>query len=97
MSSYFDFSEALSALKDGKRVARAGWNGKNMWLSVSNLNTAVVPADRFWSPHNREYAENNGGEAQVPPCITIKNAKGQVQMGWNPSQEDLFAKDWQVI
>lgn len=27
-----DFGEAIRALKDGKRVARAGWNGKGMWL-----------------------------------------------------------------
>ena len=26
------FSDALQALKDGKRVARRGWNGKGMWL-----------------------------------------------------------------
>lgn len=26
------FSDALRALKDGKKVARRGWNGKGMWL-----------------------------------------------------------------
>lgn len=25
---------AVGALKDGKRVARAGWNGKNMYLEL---------------------------------------------------------------
>ena len=29
-----DFGMALSALKDGKYVTRAGWNGKNMWLGL---------------------------------------------------------------
>lgn len=91
------FSDALFLLKQGFRVARTGWNAANQWLSVSNLNTADVPFDRFWSPHNREYAEQNGGSAQVPPCITIKNAQGQVQMGWSPSQGDLFARDWIVV
>ena len=91
------FSDALAALKFGYRVQRAGWNGKDMWLSVSNLNTATVEADKFWSPHNSEYAKNNGGSAEVPPCITMKNAKGQIQMGWLPSQEDCFASDWFVF
>lgn len=28
------FEQALSALKCGQRVARAGWNGKGMWLNM---------------------------------------------------------------
>jgi len=92
-----DFSDALRALKFGYRVQRSGWNGKDMWLSVSNLNTATVPADKFWSPHNSQYAAENGGSAEVPPCITMKNAKGQIQMGWAPSPEDMFCSDWFVF
>lgn len=30
------------------------------------------------------------------PYIYIKGAKGQV-LPWTPSQEDLFAEDWEVI
>ena len=29
-----DFGVALMYLKDGKKVARAGWNGKGMWLNL---------------------------------------------------------------
>lgn len=29
-----NFGGALQALKDGERVARAGWNGKGMWLKL---------------------------------------------------------------
>ena len=29
-----DFSWALRLLKAGKKVARAGWNGKGMWLNL---------------------------------------------------------------
>ncbi len=28
------FGDALKALKDGKRVTRLGWNGKNMFLEI---------------------------------------------------------------
>ena len=31
------FGAALEALKSGRRIARSGWNGKDMWL-------ALVPA-----------------------------------------------------
>lgn len=30
----FDFGTAIAALKVGQRVARAGWNGKGMWLEL---------------------------------------------------------------
>jgi hypothetical protein len=29
-----DIGEAVNALQDGERVARAGWNGKNMYLEL---------------------------------------------------------------
>jgi hypothetical protein len=28
------FGWAIEKLKEGERVARAGWNGKNMWLEL---------------------------------------------------------------
>jgi hypothetical protein len=29
-----NFGEALDALKRGRKVTRAGWNGKGMWLAL---------------------------------------------------------------
>jgi hypothetical protein len=29
-----DFGEAIRALKQGRRVARKGWNGKGMWIEL---------------------------------------------------------------
>lgn len=29
-----NFGQAIEALKNGRRVARAGWNGKGMWLEL---------------------------------------------------------------
>ena len=29
-----DFGKALEALKNGKKVAREGWNGKGMWINL---------------------------------------------------------------
>ena len=31
-----DFGDALNALRSGQRVARSGWNGKNMWLALQS-------------------------------------------------------------
>lgn len=29
-----NFGEAIEKLKSGSKVAREGWNGKNMWLNL---------------------------------------------------------------
>lgn len=29
-----NFGDAISALKEGSRVCRSGWNGKGMWLEL---------------------------------------------------------------
>lgn len=39
-----NFGQAIAALKAGQKVARAGWNGKNMWLGlqVPDANTKMT-------------------------------------------------------
>ena len=92
-----DFGDAIRALEDGKRVARSGWNGKGMWLSLSCGETREIEADKFWSPHNRDHAISQGGKAKVLPSITMKTATGEILMGWLASQTDMLAKDWQIV
>lgn len=29
-----NFGDAIQSLKDGYKVARSGWNGKDMWLAL---------------------------------------------------------------
>ncbi|WP_123058883.1 Thoeris anti-defense Tad2 family protein, partial [Brevibacillus reuszeri] len=29
-----NFGQAIEALKQGKKAARSGWNGKGMWLTL---------------------------------------------------------------
>lgn len=92
------FGLAIEALKAGERVARSGWNGKGMWLSLSGaLSGHLVAAENFWSPHNAEFARDNGGKALVQPCITMKTAANEIQMGWLASQSDMLAEDWNII
>lgn len=102
-TSAMSFGDAIVMLEAGKKVARAGWNGKGMWLSLScspNLHPAAsrqVPAIMFWSENNASYARDQGGYAEVLPCFTMKTATGEILMGWLASQTDMLAKDWQVV
>lgn len=91
------FGAAIAALKSGYRVCRSGWNGKGMWLALSCDGGRETKAEHFWNPHNRAYAESNGGTATVLPCITMRTATGEILMGWLASQTDMLANDWQIV
>lgn len=95
------FGLAIEALKAGHKVARRGWNGKGMWLSLSCDGEREIPAENFWSPHNAQFARDNGGTAIVLPSITMKttNAQGRVAilMGWLASQTDMLSEDWEIV
>jgi hypothetical protein len=93
-----DFGDAIRALKSGHRVARKGWNGKGMWLSLTGaIGGICVKAENFWSAHNADFANSRGGEAKVLPAITMKNANDEIVMGWLASQEDMLAEDWLIL
>ena len=94
------FGLALEALKKGMKVARAGWNGKDMWLSLSGVGATVrnVPAHSFWSGNNADYAKAQPDRhARVLPCITMKTADGCILMGWLASQTDMLSEDWVIV
>jgi len=83
----FDFSYALSLLKDGRPVARKGWNGKGMFIYM-------VPAASYEAmTPGMKLVFGEGKKVPYGAYIAIKNAQGTVNM-WNPSQADLFAEDW---
>lgn len=92
----FNFGIALAHLKEGRRVAREGWNGKGMWLALSP-GVEHLPADKFWAAPNHEFAIDNGGSATVRPCITMKTANNEIIMGWCASQSDMLESDWMVV
>lgn len=95
-----DFGDAIRALKAGQRVARSGWNGKGMWLSLSGApaEERYIGHHQFWSEHNAAFAaQQPGGEAVVLPCITMKTADNKILMGWLASQTDMLSEDWEIV
>ena len=93
------FSTALDALKAGHRVARSGWNWKDMWLSLSGpLEGTRVPAGKIWSQHCADFANSQpDGVVTVLPTINMKTADGKILMGWLASQTDLLSDDWVIL
>lgn len=95
MSGYMDFSDALRAAKQGSRVSHLGLVGE--WISTTCTESKEVPADGFWSVHNRKHAEDNGGSAIVLPALTLKTKEGHIMMGWLPNAIDLFTTKWYIV
>ena len=94
------FGTAIEAMKRGNKVARAGWNGKNMWIALSGSTTEPrnIAFENFWSKNASEWARTeNGGGAEVLPCIIMKTADNKILMGWLASQSDMLAEDWVII
>lgn len=92
------FGLALEALKKGLKVARVGWNGKGMWLSLSCGESREVYCEGFWSMNNYEFARTKpGGMATVLPSITMKTADDKILMGWLASQTDMLSEDWVIV
>lgn len=87
-----DFGQALSALKDGRRVSRAGWNGNGMWLALVPGSTITVAADR---PLGSAAPELVGQAAEYRAHIDLKTVDGEI-VPWVASQTDLLAEDWAV-
>ncbi len=85
-----EFETALSALKQGKRVARSGWNGKGMFLYLVNGSTFKVNRP----PLLGIYPE--GTEIKYLPHIDMKTADGSC-VPWLASQTDLLAEDWVIL
>lgn len=83
-----NFGEALLLLKEGKKVARNGWNGTGMFLYH-------VPANLY--PAQTEAAKRTFGD-MVPygEYIAMKTAQGNV-VPWLASQTDMLSGDWYEV
>lgn len=82
-----DFGVALMNLKEGRRVARKGWNGKGQYLELATDISYTSAAGQII---NCEHA------AIGNKAIAFVGTSG-VQMGWLASQADMLAEDWIIL
>ena len=91
------FGEAIELAKQGKAVARMGWNGKGMWIGYSP-GSPQVPSMQLWGTANRDYAENRPDRmVTILPYLTMRTATGDLLIGWLASQSDMLAADWTEV
>ena len=95
------FGHAIVALKEGKKVARAGWNGKRMFLYYVPANSYPAQTDAakaYWANKQPPLSENEVSPILVPygAYIAMKTAQENV-VPWLASQTDVLADDWQIV
>jgi hypothetical protein len=86
------FGLAVEALKRGEKVARAGWNGKGMFLYY-------VPANSYPAQRNTLQTMVGVFENDMVPYaayIAMKTAQDNV-VPWLASQTDVLANDWMIV
>ena len=82
LTANLNFGGAIEALKQGKRVARSGWNGKGMWLLMQ------VPDAHSKMTLPYIFIEYPAGHAAYPNGSRVP---------WLASQTDMLSDDWQVL
>lgn len=81
------FGEAINLVKEGKKIQRSGWNGKNQYvelatcISYKNADGVIVNCEH---------------DAIGNVALAFVGTSG-VQMGWLASQADMLAEDWQTV
>jgi len=83
----FGIGKAVNLMRHGSRVARAGWNGRDMFLFL-------VPGSTFEvnrAPLLGIYPEGTGVNYQAH--VDMKTVDGTI-VPWLCSQTDLLAEDW---
>ena len=79
------FSHALEAVKQGKKIARNGWNGKNMWVRFMPRTELPLNVPLTHPLLVIEYPEGH------PACLD-----GSC-IPWLASQTDMLSEDWFIV
>lgn len=82
-----NFGHAIELMKNGYKVARKGWNGKNQYIELAT-NISYVNAAKE--------VVNSEHDAIGNKAIAFVGTSG-IQMGWLASQADMLATDWRVV
>ena len=78
------FGKAIELLKQGKRVARRGWNGKGIFIELQ------VPDEYSKMTSSYIYIDTTGLQ-------TNNVAAPKSRVPWLASQTDMLAEDWVTI
>lgn len=82
-----NFGLAIEAAKMGKKIQRAGWNGKGQYVELAARISYV----------NAESSVINAEHAAIGNHALAFVGTSGVQLGWLASQADMLADDWRIV
>lgn len=87
------FGQAIEAAKQGKKIARKGWDGKSMYLVIMPGYPEGIEVNEVTrKAHNLP----EGTKLIYRPYWQLYTAQKDVAM-WSPSGSDSLAEDWIII
>lgn len=94
--STFTFGEAISRMKRGHKVARASWDCR---VFIYLTEGSIVDFDSLKGKAAKFINKETTGLDNACICshIDMKNAQGNIAVGWLASQADMLAEDWLVV
>lgn len=93
MENQGTFGWAIAQMKEGKKLSRMGWNGRDQW--VCYMKDTVIPADLI-NDRTKQFVEA-GKDLKVGGYFVMWTSKGVWQPGWLASQADMLADDWGIV
>ena len=105
------YGQALEALKEGKRVARKGWNGKGMFIFqrpadelevgfiIDKVKSLPQSVKDFFKEKDSKEAPSEQGLSKVKfgAYLCMYAADGSIVNGWLASQTDMLSNDWVIF
>ncbi len=82
-----NFGEAIIAVKNGNKIQRNGWNGKNQYVELATC---------ISYKNTKGEIVNCNHDAIGNKALAFVGTSG-VQIGWLASQADMLATDWEIV
>lgn len=95
----FSFGEAIAALHEGKRIARAGWNGKGMFVFKqvpSEIPAETIPKMQSLPQAVKDEFVRRGGSIRYFNQLAIVYPDNSIY-GWLASPSDVLENDWCIL
>ena len=88
-----NFGEALELVKQGKKIARTGWNGRGLFVIYQKGYPQGIPCNKQTA---EAWGMNEGDLFRCEPYLQINTVDGSHSM-WVASIGDILAENWYVV
>lgn len=99
MQVELSFGTAIEALKQGRRVARKGWNGKGMFIFMqvpSDIDEDIIPKMQSLPQSVKDEFIRRGGGIRYRNQLAMVYPDNTIY-GWVASPSDVLEKDWCIL